>query len=349
KVTAFRDDKSRFPEFELLNIIVVPHEFNLMNNYEQLFENEILETGMHKRYFLLAPPSSKKMIIKLSANPNEFAQVLARVFDPAGRKISQSRVLRTTIGENEVILDLEINETGIYEVVVHSDYQSTRSSKYNVKFSFTGYEANQEPLILTKEQNKFEVTKLYNSVFRGNAKVTLSGYQRQFSAKLDSLSAYNYKFYLKKNESRVDFDLSLSREDFNKFTDIALMIYDKDGNAVSKGGFTYKDESISVLNSGESDSTEFTLQIIGGFTHNPTDVQFTIEEKIFVSEPKEFKLKIGGNENLILYPYIKNYFEIKLPRSDWQVRENYKLFGKINFESSISKLIEFSLPFYFAN
>ena len=65
RITAYRDDNSKYPEFEMLATVVIPYRFSSENNYSVEWNSKV-EQGMIDRYFIELPAGQTAMNIKLS-------------------------------------------------------------------------------------------------------------------------------------------------------------------------------------------------------------------------------------------------------------------------------------------
>jgi len=101
RITAYRDDNSRFPEFEMLATVVIPYKFSSENNYT-LNWNSKVEQGFVHRYFIELPAGQTVMNIKLSSVKNNYARVRYNLFDPDGSGLDVSPSIHTLENKNEI-------------------------------------------------------------------------------------------------------------------------------------------------------------------------------------------------------------------------------------------------------
>ena len=101
RITAYRDDNSGFPEFEMLATVVIPYKFSSENNYT-LNWNSKVEQGFVHRYFIELPAGQTAMNIKLSSVKNNYARVRYDLFDPDGTGLDVSSSIHTLEDKNEI-------------------------------------------------------------------------------------------------------------------------------------------------------------------------------------------------------------------------------------------------------
>ena len=92
RLTAYRDDKSKFPEFEMQATVVIPFRFSYEDNYSRTWDSEKVEQGLFKRYFIELPAGQTGMTIKLSASEKEYARARYYLFDPNGIEVDDSSI-----------------------------------------------------------------------------------------------------------------------------------------------------------------------------------------------------------------------------------------------------------------
>jgi subtilisin family serine protease len=335
KVEAFRADKTATPEFDLLATIVVPYQFNVSNNYSLTFEDVNLIPGMHQRFFLKIPHGASNLNIHLSSDKNQFTSVRYYLHDPDGREKLYGRfdAIDDNGLKNEYFQNLN---PGVYEFVVLGQFTSSDESKFDLDFEIDGVNINDNGIINDELSivNYFAKSKSYN--ISGN----ILGFEKSYSVNMDGEEVYKIPFKLNASESKKTFDVSLSKEVFNKVTDFALMIYDKSGKAKKVGGHSYKDASITIAKNDDNQIEEYTFVMIPGFANTPSDIKISINEKTYFSNPTSIDLSYYGKETLTMYPDI-NYnldCDYELPTAENSAGKNY--FGEIDFKSAKTGNIE---------
>ena len=93
KITAYRDDASKTPEFDLIATVVVPYEINSSNNYKMNWKDQSIEQGMIKRYFVKVPAGQNGMKITLSrdVSSNKYSRCKYFLSDHNGIQINRFR------------------------------------------------------------------------------------------------------------------------------------------------------------------------------------------------------------------------------------------------------------------
>jgi tripeptidyl-peptidase II len=348
KIKAYRNDKSKFPEFEMLATVVIPYNFSLENNYEMIWADRKVETGMVDRYFINLPPGQTALNISLSRNHNEYSMTRYQLFDPNGVKIKTSPVLYSVDNEKVVEGSYYNLEPGIYEVDVEGYFRAEGVSQYNLGIKFNGIN-RLDNKIISSEENNIEVINSFNSVDRYALNGKVYGYENTDEVKLQGSEHYKYQFTFKPGESSKTFILNLSKENFNKVTDFAILILDKDGIAVSKTGLSYKKGSVSVRNNSDNENDTYTLELIPAFTHESGEMTIELTEKTKFTNSSNVDVTFAGKENVTLYPNIPVSLQCEYELPDLQIPEEAKLYGMIKFKSAANDNIEAELPVYFSS
>ncbi len=75
--------------------------------------------------------------------------------------------------------------------------------------------------------------------------VEFTGYEVNHEVTISGSEKFRMPFVLRKGEKSKEFKLEMSKTDYNKLTDLALLIYDTDGVEVNSDALGYSTGSIS--------------------------------------------------------------------------------------------------------
>jgi hypothetical protein len=170
----------------------------------------------------------------------------------------------------------------------------------------------------------------------------LLGYQKKFKVDLTGKNEFVIPFKLNTGETKKVFDVSLSKEDFNKVTDFALMIYDSSGRAKKSSGLSYKDGTISLTRTKSTETAEFRFVIIPGLTHALNNISVQISERTYIENPITMEIKHNEREDLIMYPDIKYKLDVNFIQPLINLNSGEHLFCEIRFISPIDNKVEYS-------
>ena len=346
RITAYRDDKSRFPEFEMLATVVIPYTFSSENNYTLNWNSKKIEQGLIDHYFIELPAGQTAMNIKLSSVKNNYARARFHLFDPDGIEIDVSPVLHTLDGETEVEENYFNLAPGVYEVDVEGYFLAKDTSTYNLEIQFHGIN-RLDNKIVDDTNNMIEVVDLFGQAEDYNFTGKFEGYEVNHKVTIQGSEKFRMPFVLRQGEKSKEFKLEMSKEDYNKLTDLAFIIYDSEGVDVSNNALSYRTGSLSIDNNSNEDSTEYIFEIVPGFANESSSADIKLTEITDFKTEYYFNVVIDRRSNVTLYPSLPKQFEIYFKIPDEYFPDNSEPFGKITLESSSNKKVECELPIKF--
>jgi len=346
RITAYRDDKSRFPEFEMLATVVIPYTFSAENNYTLNWNSKKIEQGLIDHYFIELPAGQTAMNIKLSSVKNEYARVRFHLFDPDGIGVDVSPVLHTLDGETEVEENYFNLKPGVYEVDVQGYFLAKDTSTYDLAIQFHGIN-RLDNKIIDETNNKIEVVDLFDQDEDYNIIGKFDGYEVYRKVTIGGSEKFRIPFILRKGEQSKEFKLEMSKEDYNKLTDLALLIYDSEGVDASNDALSYRTGSVSINNNSNEDSTEYVFEIVPGFANESSSAEIKITEITRFKTEYTFNVFNDRRSNVTLYPSIPKLLEIYFEAPNEFFPSGSQPVGKIFFESSSTKKTECELPIKF--
>ena len=337
-IRASRADKTNFPEFELMATLIVPYEFSSAKKYELFFENVKVLPGMHQRYFLKIPSGTSNLNITIESNKNEYTSVRYYLHDADGRKkLSGNFDAKSNDGNKfENFQDLI---PGIYEFIILGQFTSEQESTVDLNFEIDGINILGHSI---SAGNDVEIVNYFSKVKKYSLDGKILGYQKTYYTDTNAKIKYELPFKLNIGESKKTFDISLEKEAFNKVTDFAMMIYDKEGKSKAVDGLSYKDGSISIKKEKMDQIEDYKLVIVPGFANEPSSIKIKFTEKIYLDDQPTIKFTVEDSNTLSMYPFIGYKLNSSYTLPDRELTSGYNYFGEINFNSTSSKEIEFS-------
>ena len=338
KIKATRADKTQMPEFDLMATIIVPNVFCAENNYSLSFSNVKILPGMHKRYYLKIPAGVSSLNISVESDKREYTAVRYYLHDADGRQQLYGS-LNSKYEDGKKVNCFQDLQPGVYEFVILGQFNSEQESTFDLNFEIDGINILGHSI---SSKGEIEVVNYLSKLKTYELSGKVLGYQKSYIAEIKGQKSYEVPFKLNIGESKKTFDISLEKEIFNKVTDFAMMIYNKDGKSESVGGLSYKDGSITIKKEKKDQIEEYKLVIVPGFADEPSNINFKITEKIYFEDQNDIKVTFDNKNDLSMYPFIsyKLNCEYKLPNE--KISEEFNYFGEINFKSNKSNEIEFA-------
>lgn len=330
KITAYRTDGMRAPEFDMMATVVIPNQFTPENNFSMDWQGETLKPCEQKRYFLDVPAGASSMKITLSSDKNTYTNCWYFLHDPDGRRKTLG-YLDSDADGNSVVKFYDNLTTGVYELVVLGYYKAKSDSKYNLSVKFESI-VNNDPVI-SSDKNVFKVVNEFNELTNYRVSGSVDGYEKDFVIPVEGKSSEDYNFTLKKGETEKTFKISLSKEDFNKVTDFALMIYDETGKAIESGGLSYYKDEISVKNTFDKDEVKLKLTLIPAFADKPGSLKVNVKELTALEKGGDLSLKLNNSNRITLYPSIPALLNCSISKPEMDKPEDCDYFGNVTFKS----------------
>ena len=347
KIKAYRNDKSNFPEFEMLATVVIPYEFIQKNNYEMKWIDKTVATGMIDRYFINSPAGQTGMRISLTRNSDKYSMTRFRLFDPDGREYDISSVLYSVDGR-KIVEEYYYNlKPGVYEVDVEGYFRAEDVSQYNLEINFYGIERMGEK-VLTQDDSSIKIINQFNNKTQYSLSGIIPGYKKVHTIDLKGSDHFKLPITLKQDEAYKEFEIELTKEDFNKVTDFAFIILDEDGVAVESSALSYRDGSISISRSTDSESEDYTLEIIPGFTHKDGEMTIQVTEKSILENSVTVDVNYNGRDQITLFPNILTELKCDFELPEIQIPEDAKFYGMIEFKTAANDKVECELPVCFS-
>ncbi|PID61129.1 MAG: hypothetical protein CR986_03230 [Ignavibacteriae bacterium] len=335
EIKASRAGKTKMYEFSMMATVVIPYQFSSKNNYKLNFDDQVVEPGMHKRYFLKIPNGSSNLNIQVTSDNKEFTAVRYYLHDPDG--IQRLRgYLNTKSDSGSKVEHFSDLQPGVYEFIILGEFTSQKESKFNLSFEIDGIELLNNTL---NKKNEIEVVNNFSKIKRYSIDGKLLGYQKKYTVELENQTNYEIPFTLTKGEAAKSFEISLSKEDYNKVTDFALMIYNTEGKSVNIGGLSSSKSEISVSNIADT-TQNYTFEFIPAFAEKPSKMEVNITEKTYFKNKVNLNALINGSNKILLYPNIKQKVSFSFDKPEQTIPENNLYFGEIEFKALKTKDVE---------
>jgi subtilisin family serine protease len=347
-ITAYRDDASKTPEFEMIATVVIPYEINSSNNYKMNWKDQTINQGMIKRYFVKIPAGQNSMKITLSrdASSNKYSRCKYFLSDNNGIQIHQSAVLYS-VNKDEKIENYYYDlEPGIYEIDMDGFFLASDPSTYNLAVEFSSIQRIDKNEVSTNDK-RIEFVNYFNETKTYNINSEMLGYQRNYNLMVDGNGTYKMPFTITKDEGSKEFNFALSKEEFNKITDFAYQILDENGKAVNKDGLSYRTGSITAEFSGDKDTVKYVLEIIPAFVSKELNTNLSVNEITYFSTPVSVDAKNSGKSSLTLYPNNIKYIDLNFSQPEITIPADANYYGKIYFKSPSTSKTEYELPINF--
>lgn len=345
KIKAYRSGAAKIPEFEFMATVILPYEFGPENKYK-MSESGTVAPGMFKRYFVNVPGGASTMKVTISSEKGKYAQARLRVHKPDGEGIYASPILSSE-GDFTQIEKLVYNiEPGVYEVDVTGFFMARDTTAYNLDVEFLSADLNSSDVV-SAEFPEIELTNYFAHKGSYSLSGSIKGYRTVHEININGEEIYEMPFEIKPGETSKSFDIKMSREDFNKVTDFAVMINDENGKSLEIDGLSYSEGSISVRNTFNSEEpVKLSLVMVPAFANEAGDMYIKITEDTEISAATPIKGN-SGSRYINLYPSMTEKITLSVTKPDFELPEGSVLYGEVELTRRSNQEADFKIPLTF--
>ena len=338
-------------EFQIPVTVIVPHLPSDGNSYSLAVSGKTLKSGQNHRYFVQVPPVASAMHIEIAASSGQFSGIECHAFDPEGVEKGYIPALNP---ENREPGRLTISgrrlKPGIWEIIPLAFHNVAKPSTYDLSVRFDGLAAVPDTVTAwtyedgEKPRGRITAVSRFGR-FSGSAEGTVSGYRK--TEKREFLTDKNQvPFHVDEGTKRVDFELSVSRETWGLFTDVAVNILDEND-------FILKDESMTNRSLDFSfypkKPGKYTLEVWAGFALPENDGelwQMDITMIHFTDETIPVSLKFGDKEDFEIFPDVPVGLDFELEKAPRVPPHGCGIWGEIRFREGASGRTAAVTPVY---
>ena len=198
---------------------------------------------------------------------------------------------------------------GCYEVDVEGHYLAKDTSSYNFKIQFYGINCLDDKII-DGTNDQIEVVNLFNKAENYNLTGKISGYEINRKITISGNEKFRMPFVLRNGEQSKEFKLELSKEDYNKLTDLAFIIYDSEGVDINNDALGYRTGIIRINNSSDADSVEYVFEIVPGFAQGSSSADIHLTETTTFGTEHSINVVSERRPAVTLYPSLPKQLQI---------------------------------------
>ncbi|MEZ4264809.1 MAG: S8 family serine peptidase [Myxococcota bacterium] len=302
-------DGDSLPVFTVPVTVIVPWRFTDTGTRSRRFEAR-LGPSEYQRVFIEVPPGATHMTVDLSIPDRRFGLAWVNVHDPDGRPMDVEQPVASSRDgrRGTVTLGPDRLRPGVYELAVETSLRNRDASHTRLDVTFSGLEASTAltfPVTLEGGARvTWPVTQRFDEAWRGSLKAQLVGIRREHS--IDVASATDTTTLTVAPGMRgVRLRLSMSAEDYARFTDVAVDVLDSEGTALAQSGFGSRFTELDF----EAAPGDYTLRIVGATVDRLADLPKGLSFSVQVAELQRLAaptaLEVsgpGGNQPLTFYP-----------------------------------------------
>ncbi|MBK8269481.1 MAG: hypothetical protein IPK83_14720 [Planctomycetes bacterium] len=304
------------------------------------------------RHFVDVPAGASAMHLKLTAPQGQASAAQTYyLFRPDGRSMQPRYAVRVDTKNDKLESTFTVSKEltpGVWEIPVTSE-RAAEISPYNLEVRFDGISAPHEsPTKFAadsgKAPGKLTLTNQFDRPAIVDLKGTLEGCRKSVTESLTpDKDTATIPINFSKDFGSVRIRIRTSEEDYMKFTDCAINLYDPDGHAIGQDGLAEPEAELTASNPKPSaDSVACKLEIRPAFTHaNKEDsASFEIDIDYLYAHPVAIDAKRGDVASTTLYPGIPAVVKYNINLKSPAGPDGSK---RIGFVRAVEKLSERSI------
>ncbi len=325
----------------LVTSVVVPHRVSSDSEYTLTLADQRVDGWKVNRHFVEVPAGATAMHLKLKAIEGKpgTAQTYY-LFRPDGRSIRPRMAVKIDTKSDRTESSYTVMEElshGVWEIPITSE-RAAETSHYSLEVRFDGVWGPHAVKTAFasdtgKASGKLTLTNVFARPATVDLKGTLEGCRKYVTKKLtpDDDTA-TIPLALTRDFSAVRVKVRVSDEDYIKFTDCAINIYDDGGNAIVQDGLSESEATVRAANPKPgADSVSCKLEIRPAFTHPNRDDSATFEIDIdyLYADPIDMNAKRGDSASTTLYPGIPTDVTFSVGRRSPSNPKDFKRIGSV--------------------
>ncbi len=298
----------------LFNSIIVPHQATPADDYRIKLENQTVQGYKARRYFVYVPAGASAMHLTLRAVEDKPSTARVNyIYLPNGLSIARGQLrldTRNDIRESGYTVSKDL-EPGVWELPVTST-RPDEESTFDIEVRFDGVHAQPETITdlaaSPGESPSGEVSllNLFQRPVIVDVAGKIEGYRKAENRKLkadDDRKKITLDFTSEVRAARIH--IEVSEDDYAKFTDSAVSVYDSAGKAIAQGGLDGTTLTMTAENPDpDAESASCSLELRPAFTHPNSDqsAEFKLKIDYLYKDPIELEVKRGDSSQVTLYP-----------------------------------------------
>jgi len=333
----------------LENTIIVPYQTGPQNDYRVKIENQTVQGYAARHYFVSVPTGASAMHITLRAVEGKASTArVSYLYRPNGLQMARGQLRLDTkndVREGSYTLSKEL-EPGVWELPVTSA-RADEESAFSLEIRFEGVQTEPETIAdLTAKpggtpSGDAALLNLFNRPVTVDLSGKIEGYRKTDKKKLkpdDDKKKISLDFTSELHAARIH--VEISEDDYAKFTDIPISVYDSGGKAISQGSLDGTETTMTVENpEPDAESCSASLEIRPAFTYPNSDesAEFNVRIDYLYKEPIDIEVKRGEGSQTTLYPAIPTELSWSLKKMPPETPEGTSHVGYIRASDKTAK------------
>lgn len=277
-------DTSAGPLFKLVSAIIVPHD---LSSRPLLDESRRVTPGRVQRYFLRAARPGATLRVSVTLPDSTGEEAIVRLFEPGGqpaRSAPEDIVLGgdDEVGTATVVVRAEDFVPGVYELDVVTPSSGSASFRAQAELA---------PLELAAGAGGVELSNPGSGSVAARVGKTLIGAERVVDVAGRGLPAESLTVVVPAWAARGEVDVTLSMEQWRRFTDFAVTLFDSTGEIAANTAQNYAFGRLAFNVPAERAGTSLVLELFPAYAAVPSDERAAwrarVQVRFLAREPVE--------------------------------------------------------------
>ena len=240
---------------------------------------------------------------------------------------------------------------GIWELNPYASFRNKERSQWNAEVHFVGIDMASASSYTVGDSGALDtsvtLTNRFDRPIHGPVRAALLGAHRTTSHEITGPNK-SFQVNLGEGAGGARLNLSMSRQHYNQFTDVAVTVVDAQGKVVARGGFGQRLTSLSFSGSGD-----YTVKLVGATSDPgafaPAGVKWTVtvDELHRFSAVNGLAVEAPGGNPVDLFPGVPLKLSLSSKARPVAAPEGFGYLGQITIDDSLDEagpiLREFAL------
>ncbi len=348
-------DRERLgPEWTVPVTVVVPERFAPSGSFRAERNISELRAAKLERIFFQVDPWVGGVLVEARQEPGSHNTVMTYLFDPEGRELRTGALtpehdrVHFSLGHGDL-------EPGVWELDLYASYANPVPVSVKVAlqaFPLCGtFPEDVKPKVVLGEAPHADVllVSAYDRTFRGEGTGSIVGAAVEQDATVHA-ALWSRTFSVAPGEAGVTFRLSLSPEDFDKFTDIAVQVLDKEDKALVSTGLNYRKGTVEFdPPAGAKPDATYTLRVAAATADPDTSAPewaLHVRELHSYAQPVALSVKQGKEARIVLYPELAERVSLELARVPPALPDGAYWLAEVVFKDSERESVQLPLELH---
>ena len=262
-------------------VVTMPITFSSAATRSRQFTGS-LDPGDIERLFVEVPPGATAMKLHMTTPDKRYGNTTLKLHDPDGRRIRLYQPQASSKHGTDALASITGSQLapGIWEIVPYATFRNQITSHLELDVSFLGLDVPTDADYVVPEAGGLEtaltLTNRFEVPYRATVRASIYGVRRNHTIEAEG-AASRVGFSLGPDKSGARLRLSMSAEDYNRFTDVAVNVLDKSGKAIVQSGFSQRLLEIGF----QAPPGDYELEFVGATTDPdellPEEVEWSVQ------------------------------------------------------------------------